>query len=231
MDRPKERSHKGIRKSKLQLGGSMKIAVTGRPDVGKSTILRIVECEYPKKVVAGVDALNTVNRVVFPEAKTDASRCLYQKALYYLQQALEKIIEDTDPTKLILCDHGSLDLLALWPSSSDSFFKSLQSSLEAELARYDWVLQINGIEKKYSTATFQSYHEPRNFWQHHPRFLEIPMQKGFSFSYIQTAAVVKNILSGRSYTEVRKQLELANNSQRTGFLESAEAGYNGKENT
>lgn len=197
----------------------MKIAITGRADIGKSTIIRIMDCEFPKKVVSSGDTLEGLNKSVFPHVKTKFSQRCQQRALYHLQREMDNILEDTHPEKLVLCDHGSLDLLALWPDTAETFFQELKTSLDSELKRYDWVLQINGVEKKYSANRFQPIHDPRNFWRKHPRFLEIPVQKGFSFSYMQTALVIKNILSGRSYVEIKELLENSiQDKDRSGFL-------------
>ncbi len=197
----------------------MKIAITGKPDVGKTTIIRIIECEFPKKVIAGGDALSGINKSFFPQPKTEISQRCYQKALYHLQFELEKAIVHDEPNKLLLCDHGSLDLIALWPGSPENFFLELNTTLQQELDRYDFVIQINGIENKYVSKAFSAKHNPKELWKLHSRFFEIPSQKGFSFSYIECAKIIKGILSGCSITELREALAVASQQTvKSGFL-------------
>lgn len=201
----------------------MKIAVTGKPDIGKTTILRIVECEFPNTVIASGDAFEALNRNIFPNTKSTHDLRCQQRAFYYVQKEMENIIEDQHSKKLILCDHGSLDLLAIWPDTPETFFNEMGTSLTDELNRYDWVLQINGFERQFDLlARFKVFHEPKLFWQQHHHFLEIPVQKGFSFSYMQTALAIKNILAGRSYVEIREILHMSSSqNHRSGFLSSS----------
>jgi hypothetical protein len=185
----------------------MKLIITGKPDIGKTTIAHIMEREFTKELVVGVDAIDIMKTTSMPTPVSAYARKCYQQVLYHLQVALENITTDKHPNRLILCDHGTLDCLALWPETPQSFFKEIHSSFEEELARYDWVLQINGTEQSQENPlTMQPPLDPQHFWRLHSRFLAIPSEKGFSFCYRETARVIQDILKGLSYKEVRENL-------------------------
>ena len=185
----------------------MKVVITGKPDVGKTTITHIIKCEFAKEVVIGSDAIERMKAISIPNPKSLYSRKCYQRALYHMQVELENIMTDRHPDKLILCDHGTLDCLTLWPDSPESFYKDVNSSLEKELARYDWVIQINGSSSKSdsplpTTPPLSS----QDFWCRHPQFLTVPAKKGFSFCYIEIAKIIKDILAGVPYEKIRAHL-------------------------
>lgn len=172
----------------------MKLVITGKPKSGKTTLAHILEREFPNKVVLAPDPHELMKTVHFPEVKSLTGRKCYLTAIYHLQCQLENILAEKAEGKLLICDHGTLDWLSMWPDSKESFFREMNSSLSQELARYQWVLQING-------SHFQ--HEA---WGHHPHLLSIPVHTGFSDRATLISTVVRDILENRPYEVIQGHL-------------------------
>lgn len=181
----------------------MKLVITGIPDIGKTTIAHIMECEFTKQVAVCADAIELIQNTLILNPKSPESQKCYQRALYHMQVELENMTLESHPNQLLICDHGTLDCLVKWPDSPQAFFNDVHSSLEQELSRYDWVIQINGSTPVSEMASQQDF---QTLWRLHPHFFTIPAKKGFSFCYLETARIIKNILSGASYKEICKSL-------------------------
>ena len=65
-----------------------------------------------------------------------------QRAIYHVQRELEQAIIDEGKTTVALCDRGTVDGLAYWPDSAESYWRELQTTREAELARYAAVIHL-----------------------------------------------------------------------------------------
>ena len=64
----------------------------------------------------------------FPRVKSYDGFYHAQKAIYATQKELEQLRLKTHPDSLIVCDRGSLDALAYWPDTPESFFKNISSN-------------------------------------------------------------------------------------------------------
>lgn len=199
----------------------MKLVITGKPEIGKTTIAHIMECEFTNKVALVPDAIDIVSLDFSSLIRTQHAIECQQRALYHLRVELENIISEKKSDRLILCDHGTLDGLALWPKSPESFFAEIRSSLSDELARYDWVLCVYDLEeegKYFDQKTICI--NPIHYWRKHPRFLEIPAKKGFSFSFTQTVKIIREILAGQSVEVIRDELKKSLNQKNSLNFES-----------
>jgi len=185
----------------------MKIVITGKPEVGKTTLVHIMECEFSNRVLVGLDAFDVMRTGLFPESKTEYGRKCRQRALYHMQVEIENITSDKAQNRLTICDRGTLDCLQDWPGSAEEFFQSVHTSLGEELARYDWVLQINGVAgMRTSQLDFGGPLDPADLWKFHRHYLAIPSKSSFSNCCQQTAGIVRKILQGHSYEEIQEDL-------------------------
>lgn len=179
----------------------MKIVITGHSKSGKSILCRALEREFTAKIVAVPNVIEMMKCIHFPNLHTEQSQKSYQRALYYLQRELEESMTEKTNNKLMICDHGTVDCLAQWPGSAESFFSEVESSLGKELARYDWVIQIDERPRKISGL------DPQNFWSFHPHLIKIPYSKKFSKCMSSTAKIISAILDGSSYQKITGILE------------------------
>jgi hypothetical protein len=98
-----------------------------------------------------------------------------------------------------LCDRGTLDGLAYWPGSDESFFERIQTTREAELARYALVVHLRTPEAgkgyrqdnalRVETAAEASVIDQRitEVWAGHPRV--VPIEASMDFMTKTKAAI------------------------------------------
>ncbi|MFA6583751.1 MAG: ATP-binding protein [Elusimicrobiaceae bacterium] len=120
-----------------------KVVFTGGPSGGKTSIIEVVQRHFGKKVVVVPEAATILYGGGFPRLTGDVSMKHIQRAIYYTVRELEDIVAANSPeASVILCDRGTLDGLAYWPKTGESFFESIGSTLENEYARYSLVLHL-----------------------------------------------------------------------------------------
>lgn len=124
----------------MALGKNIKIVITGGPGGGKTTALDLFKREYVDQSCIVPEAATVLFSSNIKRASDKENVKALQKAIFKLQHTLEELIEFQNPNKLIICDRGSLDGLAYWPGNKESFFESVDSTLEDELERYHAVI-------------------------------------------------------------------------------------------
>jgi hypothetical protein len=77
----------------------------------------------------------------FPREADPVCRAAAQRAIFHLQRGLE-VVGDAHNPAIVLCDRGTVDGVAYWPSDPDGFWSSLGTTRERELARYDAVIHL-----------------------------------------------------------------------------------------
>jgi hypothetical protein len=125
----------------------------------------------------------------YPEVEAIRSS---QQAIYHVQRNLEDIQATRYPERILLCDRGTIDGAAYWPDGDGDFFRTLNTSLENELARYDGVIFFEcaavgglGIEggnpvRRESIAEAAVLDTAlRSFWSRHPRFVVVHHNESF----------------------------------------------------
>lgn len=148
-----------------------------------------------------------------------------QKAIYYIQRELELLLSDENRDRLLICDRGSLDGMAYWPGPGPStdFLDYVQSKLEAEVARYDWVIHLDTAPLSFYDVTNplrnESFEEAwklneriKEAWSAHPQRFVIenvkddPSHGHFLEKMSRALLVVEQIVDGRSYAEIQSSL-------------------------
>ncbi len=188
----------------------MKLVITGQPKSGKTTLSHILECEFGRQIALAEDPIDMLRTVHFPMAKSSHEKKIHQKAHYFLQIELEEILSEKFPDRLMICDHGTIDCLASWPGTAESFFSDVGSTLKEELARYDWVIQVADPEpgSRGKAAAGLSQLDPQQYWKRHAHIFTIPVSLGFSAQVSMAASIVKEILSKHPYQEIISQQKI-----------------------
>jgi AAA domain-containing protein len=79
----------------------------------------------------------------FPRREDPCSRRAAQRAIFHVQRELERGVVEQGTAALILCDRGTVDSAAYWPSDPAELWRDVASSLSAELARYATVIHLH----------------------------------------------------------------------------------------
>jgi hypothetical protein len=117
----------------------------------------------------------------FPRHGSDAGRRAVQRAIFHVQREVERLALEESQAAVALCDRGTIDGLAYWPGSMDSFWEDVNADAHRELARYDAVIHLetpapNGGYNTQNPLRAESALEARMIndrilkaWEDHPR--------------------------------------------------------------
>lgn len=192
----------------------VKIAITGGPSGGKTTLIEALRKEFGQKVKIVPEAASILYKGGFPRVKSYEGYFHAQRAIYFTQKELEALRCKTNPEALIVCDRGSLDALAYWPDSADNFFETTHTTRAAELARYDWVIHLDtATEPDYDTSNdirTESFHEAlllndkiKQSWDGHPQRIILGAEQDFFSKMKRATLVIAAILENKAIEEVK----------------------------
>jgi nicotinamide riboside kinase len=185
-----------------------KIAITGGPSGGKTTLIDALKKEFGQKIKIAPEAASILYKGGFPRIKNYSGYFHAQKAILTTQNELEHLLMENFPERLLVCDRGSLDSLAYWPDTEDHFFKTIDSTREKELAKYDWILHLDtAFENDYDTSNpirTEDFHEAlmlndkiKKAWDGHPKRVILTAQSDFFTKMRKATDIVAEILSGQ----------------------------------
>lgn len=188
--------------------GIRRIAVSGGPGAGKTTLWRTLSDLHRKRVVAMPEVATLLFSHVFPQVQDELERCAVQRAIFSVQENLERVLEHrATEDRVLLCDRGLPDGAGYWPHGPQHFFETMQTAWATELQRYDAVLFMesaavgdltasdNNPTRTEDLAAARSYNERlRAVWQDHPRFEYIPHARDFSAKIAQALTVAERLL-------------------------------------
>jgi predicted ATPase len=118
------------------------IVLTGGPGAGKTAVLELIHHHFCEHVAVLPEAAGIVFGGGFPRRPSIVGRQAAQRAIFRVQRELERLALEERTAAIILCDRGTLDGAAYWPSDAASFFRANETTKEAELARYGAVVHL-----------------------------------------------------------------------------------------
>ena len=181
------------------LNTKKRIVITGGPGGGKTTALDLFRRELSGKIASVPEAAT----MLFSGGISRINDCevikAQQIAIFQLQKNLEDIQRKIHPDCLILCDRGRLDGLAYWADSEDNFFKTMKTTLEYELNRYDAVIFFETAAR--SGAEIKSNNPIRNESEQAAIKLDNKLQKIWSqhhnYNFVASSeSFIKKIMFG-----------------------------------
>lgn len=167
--------------------------LAGGPGGGKSTAADLFHRELGDQLVIVPEAATLLFRGGYPRySERDAIKAM-QRAIYQVQIGLEDTQRSRYPGRALLCDRGTVDGAAYWPDGPEDFFAAIDSTLAAELSRYDAVVffesaAVGGIElrglpnpARVESAAAAAVLDAslRKLWSNHPRFVHVPHNPSF----------------------------------------------------
>ncbi len=184
-----------------------RIVLTGGPGGGKTTAADLFRREIGERVVIVPEAATMLFSGGFPRMAHDGAIEATQTAIYHLQRNLEDVQACRYPDRVLLCDRGTVDGAAYWPVDAADFFDSVDSSLAAELDRYDAVIFFEsaargGIEieggnptRIESIAAAAALDEKLYaLWSQHPRFERVPHNTSFVAKIMSGLQVMQRLV-------------------------------------
>jgi len=185
-----------------------RIVLTGGPGGGKTTAADLFRREIGERVVIVPEAATMLFAGGFPRVSDASAQRSTQSAIYHVQRGLEEVQSCLYPDRVLLCDRGTLDGAAYWPNEVDHFFRSVDTTLDKELARYDHVIffesaavggiHIEGGNPVRSEDTEQAValdQRLRALWSQHPNFTLIPHHPSFFRKITMGLAVLEGIFN------------------------------------
>lgn len=117
--------------------------LTGGPGGGKTAVLEVVRRHFCRHVVVLPEAASMLFSGGFPRASHLAARQAAQRAIFHVQDEIERLAVAEDDATLVLCDRGVVDGSAYWPEeSSTSLFDEVHETRDEALARYVAVIHL-----------------------------------------------------------------------------------------
>jgi predicted ATPase len=170
-----------------------RVVLTGGPGGGKTTAADLFRREIGERVVIVPETATMLFLGGFPRLGEWQARAATQRAIFHAQVALEDIQGAHYPNRILLCDRGTIDGAAFWPSKApEGFFEALHTSLDEQLARYDAVIffesaAVGDISIEGGNPTRTETNEQartldmrlRALWSKHPNFHFIPHRDSF----------------------------------------------------
>jgi predicted ATPase len=190
----------------------IKICLTGGPSAGKTTALDLIRREFSTFSTTIPEAASILYKGGFPREISgthpeDAARCA-QRAIYFTQVQMEKLFESKQGPSLIFCDRGTLDHPAYWPGSAKDFFEDVGTTVDVEVARYDFVIHLQTAAKEhgYDETNIVRRESPEEAasvdqrilesWKPHPRRVIIPSTLAFHDKITTVFRTVEKLLEG-----------------------------------
>jgi predicted ATPase len=186
-----------------------RIAVTGGPGAGKTSVWRELARSEPARVVPVPEVATMLLRSFFPAVQSEAERRALQRAIFAVQQNLEAFHEARlHAGQVLLCDRGTPDGAGYWPEGEGAFFEAMETRVEVELARYDAVLFLetaaagglsiaggNAVRGEDQAAAIAVDRRLQALWSRHPRFHHVAVERDFATKIARGRAVLQRWLA------------------------------------
>ncbi len=168
------------------------IVITGGPGAGKTAVIELARRKFCRHMVVLPEAASIIFSGGFWRLPSESARRAAQRAIYHVQAEMEELVVSENRWQFGLCDRGTLDGLAYWPGSEESFWSQVRSDLKTEMAKYAVVIHLrtpdskNGYNRDYFLRT-ETAEEARRIdnrieeiWSQHPRYFQIPNFPNFT---------------------------------------------------
>ncbi len=117
-----------------------RVVLTGGPGAGKTAVLALVRQSFCEHIRVLPESASIIFGGGFPRGDSLGNRQAAQRAIFYVQRELEAAAEADNPA-ITLCDRGTVDGAA-YSDDSPAFWRSVGTSLDEQLARYDVVIHL-----------------------------------------------------------------------------------------
>jgi predicted ATPase len=186
-----------------------RIVLTGGPGGGKTTAADLLRRELGSRVVIVPEAATILFAGGFPRSQQWHANRAAQSAIFHVQRNLEDVQSSLFPDRVLLCDRGTVDGAAYWHDGEEAFFRSVDTTLDAELSRYDAVVFFetaavagmsieggNPVRNESLSQAVELDGRLRKLWQRHPRFTLVPHTTSFLKKIVGALGILETLVDG-----------------------------------
>lgn len=179
-----------------------RVVLTGGPGAGKTAVLELIRQSFCEHVKVLAEAAGVVFGGGFPREDDPGCTRAAQRAIFYVQRELENAGDSHHPA-IVLCDRGTLDGLAYWPSPVDEFWTTLGTTRSEQLARYHAVIHLrtpgldhgynnqNPLRTESAAAAAEIDQRILQAWEAHPRRFVIESTAAFLDKAAEALQIVR----------------------------------------
>lgn len=185
-----------------------RIVLTGGPGGGKTTAADLFRRELGERVVVVPESATILFAGGFPRSREGDAQRAVQEAIFHVQRNLEDVQSALFRDRILLCDRGTIDGAAYWPTSDRDFFTAMGTTFEAELARYDAVVFFetaavagesieggNPVRNESPAEAVALDRRLRELWSRHPRFMLVPHTSSFLHKITTGLALLESLVA------------------------------------
>jgi predicted ATPase len=183
-----------------------RVVLTGGPGAGKTAVLEIARKNFCQHISILPEAASIIFGGGFSRHDTLAAKKAAQRAIFFVQRELERLVDDEKQSAIVLCDRGTLDGLAYWPDDEALFWNELGTSKAEQFSRYAAVIHLrtppleqgynhqNPLRIESAIQAAQIDQKIAHAWNGHPRRFFVESTSDFLEKVSQTIALIKEEL-------------------------------------
>lgn len=118
------------------------IVITGGPGAGKTALLEMAKKVLCDKVAILPEAASIVFGGGFWRLPSTTAKQAAQSAIFHTQVEMETLVTGERKWSVGLCDRGTMDGLAYWPSIEETFWKMGGTTASEEYRKYFAVIHL-----------------------------------------------------------------------------------------
>jgi len=186
------------------------IVLTGGPGAGKTAVMEAARQIFAKQLHILPEAASIVYSGGYPRLGTPVSVRSAQRAIFRVQEELERYAVDEGSTFVALCDRGISDGAAYWPDGIDSFYQNIELSREQVFSRYHTVIHLRTptLDMGYNLSNPMRTESPEQaseldrrielVWEGHPNRFIVPATETFTEKLEHVTDLILAALPSRS---------------------------------
>lgn len=209
MARPLESFFVKLAAEKINDRKTRRIAITGGPGSGKTTILERLTQERPDKLLLVKEASTFfLNQLPLARHYQSQEREIYQSLIYQWQHIREASAALQADGRLLVSDRGTLDGAAYWPGPLEQFLERQGTTLDGELSRYCAVIHLevpcrdyyesslhtNRVRKEDWDDAKRLCDREKEIWSRHPELITVSYEEDFQVKQAQVRAHLDRFL-------------------------------------
>lgn len=182
------------------------VVLTGGPGAGKTAVLELARRALCRHVGVLPEAASIVFGGGFPRHSTGAGQRSAQRAIHHVQVEVERLVTDEARVGIALCDRGTLDGAAYWPTGADEgegFWSELGTTPAEQLARYATVIHLrtplphegynhdNPLRVETAEEAHRIDERIADVWHSHPRLFTIDSEPDFAVKATRALELIR----------------------------------------